>query len=475
MPRVIALDLEETAVKAALAEVSFRGVRIEALLSEPVAGQGNAFDALARLMRTQVGRFDSAVCTAPQGSFSYRLLELPFADRRKLESVVPFELEGHLPFDLEGHTVSFAPLGSRRGDSHLVLATIASKDWLGSYLHSLASVGIDPVAVDLPPAAAANLLLHITRPGEGAEGLIDVSGYRILVALAVEGRLAGIRAWRLAGQGAAETAARALWNLSVLANAVAVEASSIWIAGGASNEELLRTLRRATAARVRSVNDASLAAVPPGLRDRQAEFVVPIGLALGQQPRLGTSIALNLRQAELAYHGKREELWRRVGRLGALAFLSILLLVAGWAVRRGREQEKIAELGSRIRSVFRQTLPEVTRVVNEKAQLEAAYADLARKRELFGNLLPSATKTIDLLRALTEAIPPDVGLDVEELTLEGGALRLSGSVPSFEAVDSLKRSLSSIPRFAATTIADVKASVDNKRVSFRATMTLEGN
>jgi len=113
--------------------------------------------------------------------------------------------------------------------------------------------------------------------------------------------------------------------------------------------------------------------------------------------------------------------------------------------------------------------------VNEKAQLEAAYVDLAKKRELFGNLLPSATKTIDLLRDLTEAIPPDAGLDVEELTLEGRALRLSGSVPSFEAVDSLKKSLSSIPRFATTSIADVKASVDNKRVSFRATMTLAGN
>lgn len=475
MPRIIALDLEETAVKAALAEVSFRGVRVEALLSEPVTADGTFFDSLGMLVRSQVGRFDSAVCTTPQGTFSYRLLELPFGDRRKLESVVPFELEGHLPFDLEGHTVSFAPLGSRRGDSHLVLAAIARKDWLASYLHSLAAIGIDPVAVDLAPAAAANLLLHITRASQEAEGLIDVSGRRLLVALAVGGRLAGIRAWRLTGQGTAEMADRALWSLWALADTAAVEVRSVWIGGGGSNDDVFRALNRATGGRLRTINDAVLPSVPSELRSGQAEFVVPIGLALSQQPHLGTSISLNLRQGELAYHGKREELWRRVGQLGALAFSTIALLLAGWAVQRSHEQKKIEELGSRMRSVFRQALPEVSRVVNEKAQLEAAYADLARKRELFGNLLPSSTKTIDLLRAITEAIPPDAGLDVEELAFEGGALRLSGTVPSFEAVDSLKKALSSIPRFATTTIADVKASVDKKRVSFRATMTLEGN
>ena len=73
---------------------------------------------------------------------------------------------------------------------------------------------------------------------------------------------------------------------------------------------------------------------------------------------------------------------------------------------------------------------------------------------------------------MTLGVPTDVVLDVEELALDGESVRLRGSTPSYEGVESVKRGLAARPEFRDVESKDVRASVDGQRVDFRVTATL---
>jgi len=50
------------------------------------------------------------VSVLPGDAVTHRILELPFADRKRLEQTVPFELESHLPFELDETVIDFQVL-----------------------------------------------------------------------------------------------------------------------------------------------------------------------------------------------------------------------------------------------------------------------------------------------------------------------------------------------------------------------------
>jgi Tfp pilus assembly protein PilN len=125
-----------------------------------------------------------------------------------------------------------------------------------------------------------------------------------------------------------------------------------------------------------------------------------------------------------------------------------------------------------IRSIFTAALPGVRTIVNEKAQLQSEIAALEKQRRLFGSLAPSAPRAIDCLRALTAAVPNDVPLDVEELSIDGETLRLRGSTKTYEGVEAVKRGLAARPEFRNVETKDVRASVDGQKVDFRLSLDI---
>ena len=127
---------------------------------------------------------------------------------------------------------------------------------------------------------------------------------------------------------------------------------------------------------------------------------------------------------------------------------------------------------SDIRTLFTAALPNVKTIVNEKAQLTSEIAALEKQRQLYGGLAPSAPRAIDLLKAVTVAVPTDVQLDVEEIALDGESLRLRGSTRTYEGVEAVKRGLAARPEFRDVQAKDVRASVDGQRVDFRLQLML---
>ena len=466
----LALDVGPQVLRAALVERTLRSQRVLGLYAHP-RGSGGDLAADLRALAAQHGiTWDEVVSALPGDAATHRILELPFADRKRLDQTVPFELESHLPFELDDTVVDYQVLGARADGASDVLAVSAPKTAVREHLAMLAEAGIDPRLVDLASLAALNVVREAAASRSGRLAYLGLDAERTTVAVLADGRLTGLRVVSSGvGDGDLERCLREIrWTLLALAGGEPL--ATLWVGGGAvETPGAVAALGRALGTTPQSLDTLALSAVPVTLRGKQAAFATPLGLALRQT---GESVAfgVDLRRGEFAYHREREALWRGLSRAGLLAVAAIVLMVVSFFLDARQLEARRDAVRSEIRSIFTSALPGVRNIVNEKAQLESEIAALEKQRRLYGGLAPSAPRAIDCLRALTAAVPPEVSLDIEELALDGETLRIRGATKSYENVEAVKRGLAARPQFRNVETKDVRASVDGQRVDFRLTL-----
>lgn len=464
----LALDVGPNTLRAALVERTLRTQRVLGLYAHPRAPGGD-LAADVRALAAQHGiTWDEVVSALPGDAVTHRILELPFHDRKRLDQTVPFELESHLPFELEDTVIDFQVLDTRDEGTSSVLAVSAPKSAVREHLAALAAAGIDPRLVDLTSLAALNVVREAAASRGGRIAFVGLDAGRTTVALLADGHLIGLRVLShgVATGGDLERCLREVrWSLLALANGEPLTA--LWVGGDAADTPgAMAALGRTLGTTPQSLDTLALGSVPITLRGKQAAFATSLGLAL-RQTGDATPFGIDLRRGEFAYHREREALWRGLSRAALLAGAAIVLMVVSFVLDARRLEARRDAVRSEIRALFTAALPGVRNIVNEKAQLQTEIAALEKQRRLYGGLAPSAPRAIDCLRALTAAVPKDVPLDIEELSLDGETLRLRGSTKTYEGVEAVKRGLATRPEFRNVEAKDVRASVDGQRVEFR--------
>src|SRR5882724_10102274 len=124
--RILALDLHGTHLVAVTVETSFRSYQIVAHGAEPRDPAQPLADQLRALVARHPGPADMVLSALAGNAAAYRILDLPFKDRRKLEQTVPFELESQLPLTVEDAIVDFQVL-AKTADGTRVFAALAPR------------------------------------------------------------------------------------------------------------------------------------------------------------------------------------------------------------------------------------------------------------------------------------------------------------------------------------------------------------
>jgi Tfp pilus assembly protein PilN len=470
----LALDVGTHTLRAALVERTLRSQRILGLYAHPRAPGGDLAADLRALSAQHGIAWDEVVSALPGDAVTHRILDLPFHDRRRLEQTVPFELEAHLPFELDETVVDFQVLDTNADGTSHVLAVSVPKAAVRDHLAVLAAAGVDPRLVDLGSLAALNVVREGTAGRAGRIAFVGLDAVRTTVALLTDGRLVGLRVVSHGvANGDLERCVREVrWSLLALADGT--PQSALWVGGDAVDTPgAVAALGRALGTMPQMLDTLALPAVPVTLRGKQAAFATSLGLALRQTAE-GAPFGVDLRRGEFAYHREREALWRGLARAAVLAGIAVLFMIASFVVDARQLSARRDAVRGEIRALFTAALPGVKTIVNEKAQLQTEIAALEKQRRLFGGLAPSSPRAIDCLRALTAAVPDDVPLDIEELSLDGETLRLRGSTKSYEAVEAVKRGLTARPEFRNVEAKDVRTSVDGQQVDFRLSLDVGG-
>ena len=75
--------------------------------------------------------------------------------------------------------------------------------------------------------------------------------------------------------------------------------------------------------------------------------------------------------------------------------------------------------------------------------------------------------SLDLLNTITEKIPKDITVNIDDLMMDKTKIKVQGDTDSFEHVERIKREFETIPFFKKVEVADAKLAADQKRVKFR--------
>lgn len=186
--KFVGIDLGTHRVKGVVVTVGMRGVQVHQSFEAEVEGQGDGESQLATAAATALrslrerGLAHLPVGMAISGGMaSYRVLKFPFADAKRINQALGFEIEGQFPHPLVELTYDHivAAGQGRRGGQALVVAV--RKELLEAVTSSYREAGVDLRLVTASPIALAQVLGTDVTPLPPEAGETELSPAALVV------------------------------------------------------------------------------------------------------------------------------------------------------------------------------------------------------------------------------------------------------------------------------------------------------
>jgi hypothetical protein len=131
-----------------------------------------------------------------------------------------------------------------------------------------------------------------------------------------------------------------------------------------------------------------------------------------------------------------------------------------------RKAKELADLDQKIKAVFTDTFPDVTRIVDPLQQMQINLRETADKN-VHPDLPGTHVRVIDILNTLSLQIPKSVDVKVNRMVVGTDNVLLSGNTNTFNTVDDIKSRLEESDLFTAVTISSADLERSGKRVRFK--------
>jgi len=343
MHRTVGLDWAQDALRVATLQSGFRGFAIQDVRSVAVTADGlkAAVDALG--LTPPLGPDDTVAVALPGALVATHLVTLPFTDPKRIEQVLPAEVEGAIPFDLAEVVWDYAIL-SQAGGKTDVLVGIVKRSVLREQLAAFEAAGIEPRIVTLAPLALAGLgernLLSGPDVPPGAPpppvtaAILDAGPERADLALLDQGRPVLARALA--------TSSAATWRSAQIDEAARTRLFALLV----RDLKISLRSRKATTAPQKLLLAGSVGTLPGAAERLGAELQLPVesaslpsggpdaALALGLAVRAQSPRGrINFRKGEFAF---TKDLSQVRGQMARLAVAAAVLLVLGLGLGMAR-------------------------------------------------------------------------------------------------------------------------------------------
>jgi general secretion pathway protein L len=450
MHRIVGLDLAVDKVRLVALESGFRGFSVLEARSVALPQEGTPGERLkAALSQLPRSDDDTIAVALPGAQVASHVVTLPFTDARRIERVLPAEVEGAIPFDLEDVVWDHAVLSQANGRTE-VLVGVVKKSALQQTLAQLADAGVDPRVVTFAPLALAPPAERgmVARDGAAVEngGTTDaileagpdradfclLDGARPILARSLSS--AGLAAW-----DAARTDPSALDRLlsplvrdlkmSLRMRGKGGPVGRLLLAGDVN--ALPGVAERLSAELGVPVAAVALSGEAARVADgRGADYALALGLALrAQQPRG----RLNFRKGEFAF---TKDLSQVRGHLSRLGIAAAVLLVLGVALGVAR----IASLSKQGRDYDDALCAATRKIVGTcMSDYRQAVAALSGGRSKAAGI--PRVSAADVLAELLTHLPDDAMPTLEDVDLNTTSIRLRGIADTYGKVDQILAAL----------------------------------
>jgi len=428
--------------------------------------------------------------------FTFKNLTLPFSDRKSIHKVLPFELEENSAIFSDTMLVDFLVNKEEGSDSEIITAMV-EKELIGEFHTALKQEGLTPELITLSGLAS---IYAIQNNGEAPEefifldlrlnnaSLFLVSGGKIQIIRPLSfspqpfegGMKAGfitdaedgflqIQGIEHSAEALHELALSVKQTLAPLTLTQNLEQIPIYIDGTAGSTKRATSWLEAPDAFNRSClicGRPGLLPLPiqlPEASKLHASYLVG-SLSLGKN---GAALkkSLNFCQQEFRFRNDLAE-YRSMGKMLTIGLIVILVLSMGYLLFDSRSLKKERRaLVSEIQTVFKQTLPQVRRIVDPVQQLNIAIKE-AGSASQDGSAKTLSYTALQILRELSIHIPSSIDVRLTRMVYESKGIRLTGLTDSFNSVDSIKKNLEKSALISEVVISSTKQTPKNNKIRF---------
>jgi len=393
---------------------------------------------------------------------SFRNLELPFKSQKKIEQVLPFELETHLPGTDEAYISDFHILDSA-DDSNLILSASIAESLVEKIFLKLAEYTIVPkIITPLGYAAAIGFLSESSKLKEPEK----LSDFAFLHATDYEITLVLIKTRK-------PCAIRTIPNHNISSDnlAVMVEQTIIGFNQRTGKNTFFDTIvcmdeDTHNADQISNAFETNLAArFEPGIK------LYPNTMLLNISPEKTVQYLLNFCRGKYAASSFFKTYVSNIAVSAVLLLCALTILMVGVGFDNKKLEGKIAQLDNKAFLIFKTTFPEKTKIYDPYLQMKANVKSFMEKS---GTLKNSGRlkgkndlKIIEIIGELSGKIDDSTDMDISRFLFNKDRLVLSGSTDNFNNVDRIKSKIESSQVFKAVNISSAAADKKGNRVKFK--------
>ncbi len=499
MPRtIIGLDISEDTVAAVQVKSRMQGYQVTGCTAVPITEAGGISVALRAVCEEIDQKGSACNSVIEDGHVSFRSLSMPFTDLKKIRQTLVFELETMMASSMDKHLVDFIDVDRSGSQTDLIAASV-NRAYIAEHLSNFDPLGIEPEILDIRNLPLANqVLMQRNSPENGL--LLCLGSKKCTIILFFDKKIVLIRQLPFKGKGldavAAQTAKREKEGPSF--DSQAYEAGLIALCK--SINLTLRSFQVETGNNMQP--EKVLITGPGGLIPETAEIVskglaLPVSL-LNLQATAGNiqlsehltnvynpalmdnALALAIRESKKTkgFNFRREEFQLKTQLVKikkeltqASIYLSIIfvLLAANWVVDYQDLKKRTADLDSRIKGIFNQTFPEITKIVDPIHQMNTKISELKNAPGTAQGMNMDKTM-LEILNDISKRVPKNLEVQVDRMVVDQDGVQIRGTTDTFNTVDSIKKGLESSEVYRDVVIASANLDKSGTGVNFEIKM-----
>lgn len=429
MAGFVGIDIGRTHVRAASISVGYKRLslgRLEEVALDAVESPERAVQIVAAPLLEHVDGL--AIAINGDHCFMHRIA-LPATAQKRLEEVLPFEIEAQVPVDIDELVYDYRQLRRRDSKDPVVVMTAAARiEAVRARIDLIQSaLSRQPDRVGCGPISLANLA-SVVGPlrGPGPFALVDLGAERTEITVLQHGEAVFVRTLSqgVAGLPASAAALAGELRQTFLSAAVSLGSdlqAAYLVGGGSAAQGAAEYLAYEAGVPITPLPPLELEGISEDRAAGVPRFAKAIALALGAS---GRGRDVDLRKGPLEFQRGFGFLKEKLPILSGLgAAIAISFVFSNWAEMRALEREH-EMLAAQLSAVSKEVLGE------QVSDAEAATEALARAQASEEVDPMPQMDAFDVIVELSKVIPMTMVHDIEEFDMQRAHVKIAGIVGS---------------------------------------------
>ena len=477
--RILAIDIRNHSLSALLLTTGMKNMVVENCTAIEINAKSETHsetEALSAALAELKSAFDttnaSVVIGLPAWHSHYRVLNLPFADEKRIRQILAFELEPILPLPVDRLISDFSL--TAKEDGATVLTATTDRQYLDAVINTLVENGLRPQTVVPGGFALPTRFSHHKEHFPDQYLIMDIDGDRATLFAVGQERILTARSlpfdvstddtMRMLGTSIRQT-------LLGFADTVAYryQPETLYVTGQETlHQMVIEGLGDFNSIKVQNIDLRTLETrIEFSPSATECQTTVPDGA-------LALALTEAEQKADFYYHrtgSAVHNLWASYKSYlkvpMALMSVIIFLFFIGIFWELHVFNQRVGRINQEILAVMQSAFPEITTISGRPADLMKSKLEEFKKGQVEYSVSGGPALTIDILQQISDLIPKEVEVLLNRLNVSSDVVTISGETVDYNTVEDIKSRLEQSPLFKAVSITNSDRDKSGKKVRFR--------